>query len=50
MERLPIEKISPITENLTARHAIEKHYRRTNSFTAKAIRRIKRTLKGDFEA
>ncbi|KAA6352183.1 hypothetical protein EZS27_000365 [termite gut metagenome] len=50
MERLPIEKISPITENLTARHVLEKYYRRTNSFTAKAIRRIKRTLKGDFGA
>ncbi|KAA6339515.1 hypothetical protein EZS27_012558 [termite gut metagenome] len=50
MERLSIEQISPITENLTARHVLEKYYRRTNSFTAKAIRRIKRTLKGDFGA
>ncbi|KAA6316540.1 hypothetical protein EZS27_033165 [termite gut metagenome] len=50
MERLPVEKISPVTENLAARYAFEKYYRQTNSFTAKAVRRIKRTLKGDFEA
>jgi hypothetical protein len=50
MEKLPVEKINSITENLAARHAFEKYYRRTNSFTAKAIRRIKRTWKGDFGA
>ncbi|KAA6348740.1 hypothetical protein EZS27_003805 [termite gut metagenome] len=50
MERLPVERISPVTEDLAARHAFERYYRRTNSFTAKAIRRIKRTLKGDFGA
>ncbi|KAA6347433.1 hypothetical protein EZS27_005117 [termite gut metagenome] len=50
MEKLPVEKINPITENLAARHAFEKYYRHTNSFTAKAIRRIKRTWKGDFGA
>jgi hypothetical protein len=50
MERLPVEKISPVTENLAARHAFETYYRRTNSFTANDVRRIKRTLKGDFGA
>lgn len=48
MKELPVQKIAPITENLSARRSIENYYRRTNSFTAKAIRRIKRTLKGDF--
>jgi len=48
MERLPVDKISSIEENRSARKAFERYYRRTNSFTAKAIRRIKRTLKGDF--
>lgn len=47
---LPVCKISPIEENLQARKAFEKYYGRTNSFIAKAIRRIKRTLKGDFGA
>lgn len=47
---LPVEKISPIEENLEARAAYERYYKRTNSFMAKAIRRIKRTLKGDFGA
>lgn len=50
MDRLPVEKISPIEENLEARKAVERYYARTNSFMAKAIRRIKRTLKGDFGA
>lgn len=50
MERLPVKKISPIEENIQARHAYVRYYARTNSFMAKAIRRIKRTLKGDFGA
>lgn len=50
MERLPIKKISPIEENIQARNAYVRYYARTNSFMAKAIRRIKRTLKGDFGA
>lgn len=50
MEKLPIAKISPIEESKIGRLAIENYYRRTNSFGAKAIRRIKRTLKGDFGA
>ena len=47
---LPVEKIQPIEENELARNAFEKYYARTNSFYAKALRRLKRTLKGDFGA
>jgi len=47
---IAVEKIEPITENIYARKVIENYYRRTYSFQAKAIRRIKRTLKGDFGA
>ena len=50
LERLPVKKISPIEENIQARNAYVRYYARTNSFMAKAIRRIKRTLKGDFGA
>ncbi len=50
MHELSVSPISPITENLKARQAYIDYYARTNSFTAKAIRRIKRTLKGDFGA
>lgn len=50
MERLPVKKISPIEENIQAHNAYVRYYARTNSFMAKAIRRIKRTLKGDFGA
>ena len=50
MERLPVKTISPIEENIQARNAYVRYYARTNSFMAKAIRRIKRTLKGDFGA
>ena len=50
MQPLPVEKQATITENLHARHLYERYYARTNSFWAKAIRRIKRTLKGDFKA
>ncbi len=48
MGDIPVEKISPIEENESARMAYVRYYARTNSFFAKAIRRIKRTLKGDF--
>ncbi len=48
MGELPVEKITPIEENESARMAYVRYYARTNSFFAKAIRRIKRTLKGDF--
>ena len=47
---LPVEKLSPIEENEQARDAFVRYYHRTNCFMAKAIRRIKRTLKGDFGA
>lgn len=47
---LPVKKISPIEENAEARRAYERYYGRTNSFWAKAKRRIKRTLHGDFGA
>jgi hypothetical protein len=50
MQPLPVEKITVIAENKEARQAYVRYYRRTNSFWAKAIRRIKRTLKGDFGA
>lgn len=50
MKPLPVVKISPIEENISARKTFEKYYHRTNCFWAKAIRRLKRTLKGDFEA
>jgi hypothetical protein len=50
MERLTVKKISPIEESIVGRRAMTAYYARTNSFMAKAIRRIKRTLKGDFGA
>ena len=50
MQPLPVEKITPIKENRCARKIYECYYQRTNSFWAKAIRRIRRTLKGDFGA
>jgi len=49
-DELPVIKIQPIEENKKARKSFECYYKKTNSFTAKAIRRIKRTLKGDFGA
>ena len=48
LQPLSVEKISPIEENKAARKVYEQYYHRTNSFKAKAIRRIRRTLKGDF--
>ena len=48
MSRIEVKKISPAIENKEARQAYVRYYARTNSFMAKAIRRIKRTLKGDF--
>ena len=50
LQPLFITPISPIEENKEARQALIRYYARTNSFWAKAIRRIKRTLKGDFGA
>ena len=50
MQPLSVEKITPICENEAARAAFARYYHRTNGFWAKVIRRIKRTLKGDFGA
>lgn len=50
LKPLPVEKLSPIEENESTRDAFVRYYHRTNCFMAKAIRRIKRTLKGDFGA
>lgn len=50
LTELPVIRITPIEENEEARQAFVQYYARTNSFWAKAIRRIKRTLKGDFGA
>ena len=50
MQPLPVQKITPICENEVARAAFARYYHRTNGFWAKVIRRIKRTLKGDFGA
>ncbi|HEY5499646.1 MAG TPA: glycosyltransferase family 2 protein, partial [Bacteroidales bacterium] len=50
MQKINVEKIEPSTENEFARKIIEKYYRKVFSFQAKALRRIKRTLKGDFGA
>lgn len=50
LKPLTVRKISPIVENKEARKAYARYYFRTNNFFAKAIRRIKRTLKGDFGA
>lgn len=50
MNPLPVSPISPVEEDKEARKVFERYYRRTNCFWAKAVRRIKRTLKGDFGA
>ncbi len=47
---IPVVKEKVIEENIYARRQFELYYGRTNSFWAKAWRRIKRTLKGDFKA
>lgn len=47
---LPLVRIEPIEENREARHCFARYYHRTNCFWAKAVRRIKRTLRGDFGA
>jgi len=50
MQKIEVQKIEPIAENTYAKKSIEKYYRKSFSFQAKVIRRIKRTLKGDFGA
>jgi len=48
LQPLPVEKISPIEENMDARRVFACYYHRTNGFWAKVRRRLMRTLKGDF--
>lgn len=50
MRPIPVVKEPVIEENLFVRQQFELYYGRTNSFWAKAWRRIKRTFKGDFKA
>ncbi|WP_148371443.1 glycosyltransferase family protein [Bacteroides bouchesdurhonensis] len=50
LQPLPVEHLHPIEENQQARDVFARYYHRTNCFMAKAIRRLKRTLKGDFSA
>lgn len=41
---LPVVKIEPIVESNIGRNSLTQYYRRTNSFWAKAMRRIKRLI------
>ena len=50
MQPLKVVKSEAMEEDREARKALEHYYRRTNSFIAKALRRIRRTLRGDFGA
>lgn len=50
MQPLKVVKPEAMEEDREARKALERYYRRTNSFIAKALRRIRRTLRGDFGA
>ncbi len=47
---LPVQKIEPVVENEYARQRFARYYHKNFGFWAKVIRRIKRTLKGDFRA
>ena len=47
---IEVKRPAAIQETPEARAAFVRYYARTNSFMAKALRRIKRTLKGDFGA
>lgn len=47
---LPVERIVPAVENDRARQCYARYYHRHFGFWAKAFRRIKRTLHGDFGA
>ncbi|MCR5573556.1 MAG: glycosyltransferase [Bacteroidaceae bacterium] len=49
MQPIAVTKEPMIEENRMARQLFERYYARTNSFWAKAWRRIKRTLRGDFK-
>lgn len=48
MKPLVPKLIQPIVEDINARKSFEVYYHHTNCFQAKALRRIKRILKGDF--
>ena len=50
LKPLPVIPITPVAENREARKAFARYYHRTNCFWAKTVRRIKRTLRGDFGA
>lgn len=43
--RLSVNKIEPVEENIHARKVIESYYKRTQSFKAKFIRRIKKEIR-----
>ena len=45
---LPINLTAPVKENEDARRCLARYYRRHFGFWAKAVRRIRRTLRGDF--
>ena len=47
---LPVRRISPVCENLSARRAFARYYRRHFGFWARVWRRLGRTLRGDFGA
>jgi hypothetical protein len=50
LQPLPVEEIIPVEEDKAARKVYEHYYHCTNSFGAKAIRRMRRILKGEFGA
>lgn len=50
LKPLKLRKISLIQENKQARRIYEQYYHQTNNFWVKALRRLKRTIKGDFKA
>ena len=47
LQPLEVNRIKPIIENEKARNVYVAYYRRTNSFIAKALRRIKLILNGN---
>lgn len=50
MKPIEVKRIEPVEENKLARRCFEAYYGRTNSFMAKACRRLRRLLRGDFGA
>ncbi len=49
-ERILADKSIAIQENIPARAVFSRYYTWTNSFMVKAVKRLKRTLRGDFGA